>query len=113
MHIQTENYYVTYDSQTETITVSGSFRLHTPDYNAIVSQMNQAADTAENTLTLDIRRLRFLNSSGINMFYKFVRHVRHCPVNQLVVLGSNQVPWQQKTLKNFEKLWPGLRLEIE
>ena len=113
MNIQHEDYQVTYDPETATITISGSFRLHTPDYNAILEQMKPAADEQPDMLTLDIRDLRFLNSSGINLFYYFVQYARKRQANSLVIKGSRQVPWQQKTLKNFEKLWAGLRLEIE
>jgi hypothetical protein len=113
MNIQTEKYQVTYDPPSATMTCKGSFRLHTPEYNEILSEMNQSADTAEDTLILDIRELRFLNSSGINWLYKFVRHVRDRQAGQLTVLGSRRVPWQMKTLRNLEKLWPGLQLEME
>jgi hypothetical protein len=27
--------------------------------------------------------------------------------------GSQQFPWQEKSLKNFQRLLPGLHLEIE
>ena len=27
--------------------------------------------------------------------------------------GSQHVPWQEKSLKNFQRLLPGLQLEIE
>ena len=27
--------------------------------------------------------------------------------------GSHRVPWQEKSLKNFQRLLPGLQLEIE
>lgn len=64
-------------------------------------------------MTLDLRELAFLNSSGISMLSKFVLSVRKKKGVQLVVLGSNDMPWQGKSLKNLEKLLPGVKLEIE
>jgi hypothetical protein len=44
---------------------------------------------------------------------KFVLSMRKKTGVQLVVLGSHDMPWQGKSLKNLEKLLPGLKLEIE
>jgi hypothetical protein len=47
------------------------------------------------------------------MLSKFVISVRKKKTIQLLVLGSNDIPWQQKSLKNLEKLLPTLKLELE
>ena len=112
MNIQTEAYQVTYDPNTTIITYSGSFRLHTPEYTQIIDAI-KAASTEADSLTLDIRELRFLNSSGINMLYKLVTYARDHKEGQLVIRGSQQIPWQKKTLKNFLKMLPGLDLQSE
>jgi hypothetical protein len=75
--------------------------------------LTAAADTKPATLTLDLRMLRFLNSSGINTLSKFVLHVRQYHATQVVMKGSHAFPWQEKSLKNFQRLLPGLHLEIE
>jgi hypothetical protein len=64
-------------------------------------------------MTIDLRNLAFVNSSGISMLSKFVLSMRKKKGVQVVVLGSNDMPWQGKSLKNLEKLLPGLKLEIE
>ena len=75
--------------------------------------LTAAADAHPATLTLDLRTLQFLNSSGINTLAKFVLHVRQFPAMQVVLKGSRHFPWQEKSLKNFQRLLPGLQLEIE
>ena len=96
------------------ITCSGSFRLRgNVEYAPILQLMTQAADAKPETLTLDVRELRFLNSSGINTLSKFVIYVRKNQTCQMIILGSSQSPWQRKSLKNFQRLLPGLQLEIE
>ena len=112
--LEHEDYHVTYNPETGTVTCSGAFRLRgNTEYAAITSLLNQAADAKPDTLTLDVRELQFLNSSGINTLSKFVIQVRKHKASQMVILGSSQHPWQQKSLKNFQRLLPGLQLEIE
>ncbi len=114
MEIKHENYQVTYDPTTTTITCQGSFRLRgSAEYAPIIDLLNKAADAKPETITLDVCGLQFLNSSGINTLSKFVIYVRKNKTCQVMILGSSQSPWQQKSLKNFQRLLPGLQLEIE
>ena len=114
MEIRHETYSVTYNPETATITCSGAFRLRGNDeYAEILQLLNEAANAKPDTLTLDVRELQFLNSSGINTLSQFVIRVRNHRASQMVILGSGQFPWQQKSLKNFQRLLPELQLEIE
>jgi hypothetical protein len=114
MDIIHEDYQVRYDAATATVICQGSFRLRgTEEYAPILQVLTAAADAKPAMLTLDLRTLRFLNSSGINTLAKFVLHVRQSKATQVVMKGSHRVPWQEKSLKNFQRLLPGLQLEIE
>lgn len=114
MKIQSEDYAVTYDTDTETVKLQGTLRLSgTEDYAPIIALLNEAADKAPPVLTLDLRNLDFLNSSGINLLSKFVIKVRQQKQMKLVIKGAKAIPWQGKSLKNLERLMPGLLLEIE
>jgi hypothetical protein len=114
MDIVHDDYQVHYDAATATVICRGSFRLRgTEEYAPILQVLTAAADTKPATLTLDLRLLRFLNSSGINTLSKFVLHVRQYNATQIVIKGSHHFPWQEKSLKNFQRLLPGLQLEIE
>jgi hypothetical protein len=83
------------------------------DYAPILQVLTQAADAKPETLTLDVRALRFLNSSGINTLSKFILQVRKLSASQMVIKGSRAFPWQSKSLKNFQRLLPALQLEID
>jgi hypothetical protein len=114
MEIQTKDYSIEYDRATQTITCCGSFRLsQTEEYAPIVDLLNEVADSSPNTITLDLRKLEFLNSSGINIVSKFVIKVRQQKNIQIAVKGSKQIPWQGKSLKNLQRLMPSLHLELE
>jgi hypothetical protein len=47
------------------------------------------------------------------MLAKFVLHARQYHATQVMIKGSHQFPWQEKSLKNFQRLLPELHLEIE
>ena len=83
------------------------------EYAPILRVLTAAADAQPATLTLDLRTLQFLNSSGINTLAKFVLHARQDHATRVVMKGSHHFPWQEKSLKNFQRLLPGLQLEIE
>jgi len=114
MEVKSEDYVVIYDAEVETIYFQGILRLSgAGEYDPIITILNQALDNAPDQLTLDLQKLEFLNSSGINMLSKFVIKVRQHNQMKLVVKGSKDIPWQGKSLKNLERLMPGLQLGIE
>src|SRR5262245_54313215 len=111
--IHHDRYQVTYDPATAIIACIGNFRLPDEEFIPILEMLTEAADAKPDTLTLDVRQLRFLNSSGINILARFVIHIRQQKSCQLVIKGDRQYPWQHKSLKNLERLLPGLQLEWE
>jgi hypothetical protein len=113
MEITHKNYQVRYDAATATVICQGSFRLRGPEeYAPILELLTQAAEAKPVTLTLDLRQLQFLNSSGINTLSKFLLLVRKLNTSQVVMQGNQKFAWQQKSLLNFQRLLPGLQLEI-
>jgi hypothetical protein len=114
MDIVCDDYQVHYDAATATVLCQGSFRLRgTEEYAPILQVLTSAADAKPAILTLDLRTLQFLNSSGVTTLSKFVLQARKHNVSQVVIKGSKQFPWQEKSLKNLQRLLPGLQLEIE
>lgn len=112
--VKGEDYIVQFDSDSTTVNFKGELSLGGPtEYAPITNLLTEVAESEPNTMTLDLRNLAFVNSSGISMLSKFVLSMRKKKGVQLVVLGSNDMPWQGKSLKNLEKLLPGLKLEIE
>lgn len=114
MEIKTEHYSIYYEKLTETAIFNGSLRLGgMEEYEPIVQLLNDVAEQQPPTITLNLRELEFLNSSGINVLSKFVIKVRQKGNIQMIVLGSNNVPWQGKSLKNLQRLMPSLQLVLE
>ena len=109
--IQGEDYMVQYDSESVKINFQGELSLSgLSDYEPIKTLLENVAATEPATLTLNVKELSFLNSSGISMLSKFVMNMRRKPGIKLVVLGSQEMPWQSKFLKNLQKEQPSLQL---
>jgi len=109
--VKGEDYIVQFDPDSVSVYFQGELSLSgATEYAPITNLLNEVAESEPHTMTIDLRNLVFVNSSGISMLSKFMRKKTGV---QLVVLGSNDMPWQGKSLKNLEKLLPGLKLEIE
>ncbi len=113
MEFKGENFSVTYDKESQTVACEGSLRLYGKDgYEQIAAIFEEAAATQPDTITLDLQKLQFLNSAGINTISKFVIKVRNLKTTTILVKGSKEFPWQNKSLKNLQRLMPTLTLEI-
>jgi hypothetical protein len=109
--IEGENYSVEWDSDTRTAALNGILRLNgLVEYAPIARFLSDAVPAG--SMTLDLRGLNFLNSSGIAMLSKFVIEIRNRKTVDLSVLGSKTVAWQGKSLVNLSKLMPILRIEF-
>ncbi len=111
--IKDTDYAVQYDSETTTVNFSGLLSLGgATEYAPINDLLNKIINEEPEQMTLDLKKLEFLNSSGISMLSKFVLGLRKKKSTQLVILGSAEMPWQGKSLKNLQKFLPSLKLEI-
>lgn len=118
MSIQTHDYSVLVGPESATVTFQGSLRLNAaPEYQPISDLLDQAAakllEAGASTLTLDLRELKFLNSSGINLLYQFVLRTKKQAKLQLTVIGNEANAWQPKSLSNMVKFMPSLNLQMQ
>ena len=115
MEIKSKNYQVWYDAATETFICKGSLRLNEmeDDYKQIGELLKYIIHQEPANITLNLQGLEFLNSLGISMLSKFVINIRKKKNIQMLVLGSKEIPWQSKSLKNLKRLMPSLQLELE
>ncbi|MGB0561275.1 MAG: slr1659 superfamily regulator [Spirulinaceae cyanobacterium] len=108
-----EDYSVQYDAEAATVTFQGELSLANPsEYQPIAELLTQAIAGNTPQMTLNLQELTFLNSSGISTLSKFILSLRRQSSVQLVVLGSEEIPWQGKSLKNLQKLLPSLELKL-
>lgn len=113
MQVSGETYRVWRDKDSAQINFEGALRLSgTASYAPIAKLLEEAGASAEDRVTLDISKLQYLNSAGINMFYKFAVSLRSNPNDLgLLVYGSSEYPWQKKMLNHMNRFIK--RLEIQ
>ncbi|MGK9171230.1 hypothetical protein KXR53_33375 [Inquilinus limosus] len=105
MEIITNEYRVWSDGSE--IHLEGTMRLPGSEaYAPIFSLMTEVLEKATSSVTMNVSNLEYLNSSGINMIAKFTIEVRKRGGVHLTVKGSQQIPWQTKSLGNLKKLLP-------
>jgi len=111
--IEGENYKVEYHPDSATIAIGGALRLAgLGEYAPIIQVLNTALGEHPH-ITLDLKKLEFLNSSGIAMLSKFVIEARNKETVDLTLCGSSDVPWQGKSLINLQRLMPKITLVVE
>lgn len=114
MEVSDKEYSIVYQPDTATISCKGSLSLNgSQEYEPMLNLLLQASSQPIPQLTLDVRELTFLNSSGINTFTKFVIHVRKQNELHLKIVGRETVAWQVKLSRNLQRLLPTLEISAE
>ncbi len=109
-----EDYSIAYDADMVTVKFSGQLILRGyENYAFILALLMEIAASRPAEMTLDLREVIFLNSSGITMFAKFLLSLRQQTETRLVVRVSRTVPWQSESFGNMPKLLPRVQLRIE
>jgi len=109
---------INYNPETATVTCEGSLLLNgAPAYEPILHLLKQAAEAhAQKTLNLDIRGIKFLNSSGINMMTKFIMYLNTLDESErpdLLVTAYQHVSWQKRLCVNLGRLMPTMKMKLE
>ena len=112
--IKGDDFNISYESQTTTLRFQGSLRLGgAQSYQPVMELLDVVQAEKPDLITLDLKGLEFLNSSGISMISKFVINVCKQNISKMLVKGSSTIPWQSKSLKNLKRLMPSLQLVLE
>lgn len=113
MELHGNDYHISYDPQSATVTFRGILELGgVVEYAPIAALLNNIAQEQPPIITLNVRDLQFLNSSGITTLLQFAIKVRDLKASQLVVLGSSDHSWQPKSLKNIQRFVKGTTLRF-
>lgn len=111
--IKGQGYRVWYDPSSKTVHFEGVLRLSTSEYKPIEELLDHVLAEGPPMLRLRMTELQFLNSSGINLLYKFAIAVRKKATTELHVHASSAIPWQGKSLPNLKKFLPTIVITLD
>lgn len=114
MEVKRDDYRVWYDPATATVNFQGLIReSQISDYKPLEELLEGVIAQKPPVISMNLQELEFLNSSGMTILSRFVIGVRNKKMIQLVVRGSQNIAWQNKSLANWQRLMPGLTLQYE
>jgi hypothetical protein len=94
------------------VNFEGSLRLSgSMAYMPIVQLLEEVGELGAETVILDLSKLQFLNSAGINMVYKFALNLNKKGGSKLIVYGSSSFPWQKKMLSHLDRFIDDLEVK--
>jgi hypothetical protein len=106
--IQGESYEIVLETS-DRVSFRGALRLTgSEEYGPILDLLKSTVEDTGAGVTIDLRELNFLNSSGITMLSRFVIYVRDRAGVRLEFLASGTVPWHARSLMNLQRLMPSL-----
>ncbi len=103
MNIKGENYQITYEDHV--IRLSGKLSLMLEDYGKIEEFFKNVLESQPKELTLDIRELEYLNSSGIKTIcVSLILEADDIEGLCMKIICSKKYTWQQETIPTFKDL---------
>ncbi len=105
---------LTFKESESLLVMEGSMRLaNLMEYDKVSLFIMECAEKSPSKLTIDMRTLSFLNSSGITTLSMCILHLKKKLTPSLLFLGTTDYAWQDKSLKNFTKLWADAKVQID
>lgn len=92
------------------VVLKGAMRLQSPTaYETPFNPIVLGIQSASSPYKIDIKDLEFLNSSGVTALARIVLLARQSD-KALLIVCSDQIPWQNKTVSSLQKLHPKLEI---
>ncbi|MCP4344000.1 MAG: hypothetical protein GY795_00560 [Desulfobacterales bacterium] len=109
MKIEGEEYSVVYEDNV--ITISGKLSLMLEDYEKMEELFEKVVESEPSELTLDIRKLEYLNSSGIKTIcVGLILEAADIDELKMKILCSEEYTWQKETIPTFEDLMDDMEI---
>ncbi len=103
---------ITFEETESLLVFEGSMRLaNMKEYDVVTDFLKESSETSPQNLTMDLRSLKFLNSSGITTLSLFILTCKKNNQPQITVLKNDNISWQQKSVTNFKKLWDDVEIK--
>jgi hypothetical protein len=112
MNIEEKGYKAEYEHNK--ITLSGKLSLMLEDYGKLEEFFEKVIGSRPSEITLDIRNLEYLNSSGIKTIcVSLILEAADIEDLQMKILCSNRYTWQKETIPTFQDLMDNMTIVFE
>ncbi|OQX21837.1 MAG: hypothetical protein BWK80_32110 [Desulfobacteraceae bacterium IS3] len=110
MEVQGNKFRIAYSVESATVTCAGMLDMRGKEgYKETIELFDKVVaqtDSGKN-ITLNVKELEFLNSSGITAIGCFIIKLRDKGGIRLLIRCSNNYSWQARSMTGLEKLMPG------
>jgi hypothetical protein len=96
------------------IRISGKLSMMLEDYSEIEAFFESIVASRPDKLTLDIRELEYLNSSGIKVIcVNLILEAAEINDLSMTIRCSNRFTWQKETVPTFKELMDHLEIDFD
>lgn len=113
MKLIQSTYSLNYDPLDQQINFEGIFRpAHNNEVGTVVDYMATVHDQVQGTLSLNFRRLRYINATGMTALSRFIHYAQEKNSLTIRIIASGVLAWADRMLPNLCDLWQGVEFTI-
>lgn len=113
MTISGERYTISFDPLDQQVNFEGYVRTTSPeDLRSIMDYLVDLHGRHEGTMSLNFRRLRYMNSAGLRVIAGFLSYASRSGKMQIKLIGSKVIAWEEKSLGSLRSLWNGVEFMV-
>ncbi len=106
MTISGERYLISFDPLDQQVNFEGYVRTTSrEDLSAIREYLIELHGRHDGAMSLNFRKLRYMNSSGLRVIAGFLDYARKSSKMPIKLIGSKVIPWEEKSLASLRSLW--------
>ncbi|HVO40032.1 MAG TPA: methyltransferase domain-containing protein [Spirochaetia bacterium] len=113
MTVSGEKYLISFDALDQQVNFEGYVRTASrEDLTSIMDYLVDVHGKQNGSMSLNFRKLRYMNSSGVKVIADFLRYARQAKKLTIKLVGSKVIPWEEKSLAPLRGLWDGIEFQI-
>jgi SAM-dependent methyltransferase len=113
MTISGERYTVNFDPLDQQVNFEGYVRTTSrEDLGSIMDYLVDLHGRHDGTMSLNFRKLRYMNSSGLKVIANFLSFASRSSKMRIKLIGSKVIPWEEKSLASLRSLGDGIEFVV-
>ena len=113
MTISGERYTISFDPLDQQVNFEGYVRTTSAeDLGSIMDFLVDLHGRHDGTMSLNFRKLRYMNSAGLKVIARFVSFASQSGKMRIKLIGSKVIPWEEKSLAPLRSLGDGVQFIV-